>query len=428
LTINNGYDTLYLIHLKEIKMATKSTKSTKSAKSAKSAKTSVAGERVLAPDLNPKDPDIKYTGTEPLFVTQPDADRRSLAQTLSFNWYSRYCSNKDAKEFLAQYCTVTPDLVAVAKELRKVEEREVISSIGFLARMYLRGLDLNEREQTLLRSEINRLVETLAKPTVIESSTAKQTVVTPAANRPNVQEIMRERTRECAGELEGWLDDFITSGAKSSEISVNPVGVLTERNILAQHISILTDIWRRKLAEFEDILTSKDPQVIEAYAHYTKTQIKAVIKFCEAVLAGLQGYITVKKATATPRKKKAQSPEKIASKLKYLKDFAELKLTSAAPKSLVGATEIWLYDTSKRKLHYYVADGHIGTMTVKGTTIMGFDATKSGVKTLRKPADVLKKLMAGGKPASRKVFSEINAVHTQPNGRTNESMIILKAY
>jgi hypothetical protein len=36
--------------------------------------------------------------------------------------------------------------------------------------------------------------------------------------------------------------------------------------------------------------------------------------------------------------------------------------------------------------------------------------------------------MAGGKPASRKVFSEINAVHAQPNGRTNEHTIILKAY
>jgi hypothetical protein len=114
--------------------------------------------------------------------------------------------------------------------------------------------------------------------------------------------------------------------------------------------------------------------------------------------------------------------------MKYLNEFSELKLTSVAPKTVLGSTEIWLYDTQKRKLSYYVADSHIGTMTVKGTTIVGFDATKSGVKTLRKPADVLKKLMAGGKPASRKVFSEINAVHAQPNGRTNEHTIILKAY
>jgi gamma-glutamylcyclotransferase (GGCT)/AIG2-like uncharacterized protein YtfP len=248
------------------------------------------------------------------------------------------------------------------------------------------------------------------------------------AAKPNVQEIMRERTREVAGEIEGWLDDFILSGGKANDISVNSVGLMTERNIMAQHVSIISDIWKTKLSEFETALSGDDDQLKEAYSHLTKTQLKALIKFCEAILASLQSYVSVKKAAKTVRKKKAVSPEKVVAKLKYLNEFSELKLTSVAPKTILGSTEIWLYDTQKRKLMYYVADSHIGTMTVKGTTIVGFDATKSGVKTLRKPADVLKKLMAGGKPASRKVFSEINAVHAQPNGRTNEHTIILKAY
>jgi hypothetical protein len=53
---------------------------------------------------------------------------------------------------------------------------------------------------------------------------------------------------------------------------------------------------------------------------------------------------------------------------------------------------------------------------------------KSGIKTLRKPAEILKKLMTGGKPSSRKVFTEVNSVQTQPNGRTSDNLIILKAY
>jgi hypothetical protein len=256
----------------------------------------------------------------------------------------------------------------------------------------------------------------------------KKTEDVPVATRPNIQEIMRERTREAGGEIEGWLDDFIVSGARGSAVSVNSVGILSERNILPQHVSILTDVWKNKLGEFELALAGSDTQLNEAYGHFTKTQLKGLVKFCEAVLASLNSYISVKKANKAPRKKKAVSPEKVVAKLKYLKDFAELKLTSVAPKTLVGATEIWLYDTAKRKLHYYVADDHVGTMTVKGTTVIGYDATKSGVKTVRKPADVLKKLMSAGKPASRKVFSEINSVHAQPNGRTNESIIILKAY
>jgi len=34
----------------------------------------------------------------------------------------------------------------------------------------------------------------------------------------------------------------------------------------------------------------------------------------------------------------------------------------------------------------------------------------------------------GSKPAARKFFNDIKAVATQPNGRFNENMIILKAF
>lgn len=398
-------------------MATKSTK-----------KPLVSGERKIATDLKPRDADAANWGSEPIFATQPDRDKRNLAQVVAFNWYNRFYSYKDAKIFLVDYANETGHLDA--KKLSRCDERGVFLTLGWLARTYSRGLNLSEYETTALKNEITRLVNSVSSPIVVGKTATgpveQAEVLT--TNRPNVQEIMRERTREVAGEIEGWLDDFIAQGGKANDISVNSVGIMTERNIMPQHVSIITEIWKVKQSEFETVLDGSDDQLKEAYSHLTKTQLKALIKFCEAVLASLQSYVSVKKATAAPRKKKAATPEKVVSKLKYLKEFAELKLTSVAPKTLVGATEVWLYDTIKRKLHYYVADSHIGTMSVKGTTIIGFDATKSGVKTLRKPGDVLKKLMAGGKPASRKVFQEVNAVHAQPNGRTNDGMIILKAY
>lgn len=382
----------------------------------------VSGERVIATELKPRDIDAKYYGDEPLFATQPDEDRRGLALVVGFNWYNKFFSAKEAKGFLSDYARAC-GLIDQAAHIARVADNEVLTTLGWLSRMYARGLNLTSSEQESLKNEISRLANSVAKPAVVSSD-----VVPEAANRPNIQEIMRERTREAGGEIEGWLDDFIQAGARGSDISVNSVGILSERNILPQHVSILTEVWKLKLGEFETVLSGSDDQLNEAYRHLNKTQLKSLVKFCEAVLASLNSYISVKKANKTPRKKKAVSPEKVVAKLKYLRDFAELKLTSVAPKTLVGATEIWLYDTEKRKLHYYVADDHVGSMTVKGTTVIGFDATKSGVKTVRKPQDVLKKLMSSGKPASRKVFSEINAVHAQPNGRTNEAMIILKAY
>jgi hypothetical protein len=152
------------------------------------------------------------------------------------------------------------------------------------------------------------------------------------------------------------------------------------------------------------------------------------VKFIEQVIADCGNYVQIKKVERKPRAKKAVSPERLSAKFKYQKDFAELKLTSAAPAQLVNASEAWLYDTKKRKLIHVVADAHIGTFTVKGSAIVGFDVMNTLQKTLRKPADQLKEIASSGKPAARKVFKEIKATETKFNGRGNENLIILKAW
>jgi hypothetical protein len=138
--------------------------------------------------------------------------------------------------------------------------------------------------------------------------------------------------------------------------------------------------------------------------------------------------VQIKKVERKPRAKKAISPEKLSAKFKYMKDFAEFKLASVAPTQLVGAGEAWLYDTKKRKLIHVMADAHLGTFSVKGSAIVGFDTMQTVQKTLRKPAEQLKELLAGGKPAARKVFKDIRATETKFNGRGNENLIILKAW
>lgn len=383
-------------------------------------KQTVNGANIM-PELSPKDPDVKFFGGEPLFALQPDPDRRSGALVKAFNWYSRFFDSKMAREQLGLYAERNLENGStVAKQVYKTEDREILSTFGWLARLSVRGLELTQNEKERLEAEIKRLVNTTAKPEVI---TAEVDV-----KRPNVQEIMRERAKEAAGDLEGVLDEFILAGAKTANVSVNAVGVLSEHNILPQHVSILVEVWKKKLNEFIDVYNGEDAQLSEAYSHYSKHQIKAVIKFCELVLAGFDSYINVKKIKRTPRKRKAVSPEKQVNKFKYCKNFDEFKLVSVHPAKIIGATEVWAYDVVKRKLWYLVADSHVGALGVKGATILGFDTSKSGVKTIRKPAEILKKLMAAGKPAARKLFTEINSVHAQPNGRSNDGLVILKVY
>jgi hypothetical protein len=294
--------------------------------------------------------------------------------------------------------------------------------------MKVRGLELTEHEELTLENEVQRLLISVNKPEVKESQTS--TAGTEAPTRPNIQEILKEKAREAGGELEGLFDEFITSGAGSKH-SLKPMDEVAKKNVMPQHISLLTEVWKKKLNEFEEVLKGTDVQLVQGYQHLTKTQIKNIVKFIEQVINDLNSYISVKKAAKAPRQRKAVPVEKIVAKLKYLRTFkdtaAKLDLVSISPVKLHGASEAWVYDSAKRKLHHYIADDYSKAFTVKGNTLLGFDTAQSEVKTLRKPAEQIKEVM-GSKPAARKYFKDIKAVATTPNGRFNEGMIILKAF
>lgn len=367
--------------------------------------------------LNPKDADTKYMGEEPYFPLQPDSDRRKIALTNSFTWYNRFYGKKDAKELLCQYLD-NHNRLADAKHLRKVNESEFILTICWLSRMSLRGLELNEHESLVLENEISRLLKLIHKPEVLEKE---------PVNRPNVQEIMREKAKDAAGELEGSFDEFFTDGKTTQKT----VDIVAKYNVMAQHIPLIVDIWKKKLREFEELSDTDDKELKEAYGNMGKVQLRNMIKFIEQVLSDLNSYISIKKANKAPRKKKAVPVEKIVSKLKYLKEFKDpvnkLDLISVHPTKLHGSSEAWVYDTNRRKLHHYIADEYSKSFTIKGNTILGFDSNTSEIKTLRKPGEQIKEVM-GSKPAARKYFKDIKAVATTPNGRFNENMIILKAF
>ena len=374
--------------------------------------------------LNPRDADTKYMGEEPFFPLQPETEERFSALARSFTWYTRFYSKKDAKELMAQYLDYNKR-TDEAKQIRKVHESEFIITLCWVARMTMRGLELTEHEELTLENEITRLVKSLTETETKTSQTSitKEEVVTA---RPNIQEILKEKARDAAGEMEGMIDDFVTNG-KASEKTVD---IVAKYNVMPQHISLIVDIWKRKQDEFQK-LADGDESLKEGYSFLGKIQIRNILKFIDGVLGDLNSYISIKKASKAPRKKKAVPIEKIVAKLKYLKLFkdvaSKLDLVSVHPTKLHGASEAWVYDTAKRKLHHYIADEYSKTFTVKGSTLLGFDSAKSEVKTLRKPGEQLKEV-TGSKPAARKYFTEIKAVSTTPNGRFNESMLILKAW
>jgi hypothetical protein len=222
-------------------------------------------------------------------------------------------------------------------------------------------------------------------------------------------------------------DEMILAGAKMSA-NYKPVSLFRSMNVAPQMINEIAAQWKTRLAELEAVAKGKDADLTEGYGHFGKLQVRNLIKFAETVIADCGAYIQIKKVERKPRAKKAVSPEKIAARFKHLREFAELKLTGESAARLVNATEAWLYDTAKRKLIHVVADTHVGSLTIKGSSIIGFDTAASVQKTLRKPAEQIRSITSAGKPAARKAFKDIKATEVKFNGRGNDNLIILKCY
>ena len=371
--------------------------------------------------LNPKGAETKYIGHEPEWKFQPTSETRVSAFAAAFKWYNYHYGKKDAKEMLCQYLEHNGRKVD-AKRMRGIPDSQIRITPAWVCRMTLLGLELLEHEQCIIDEQISEMLK--SKQEIRKSQEERDDDT--AVQKLTIQDHLREKVSECCGELEGMFDDFVVAGAKMSA-DFSPIKLMRGMNISPNMTGTVSAVWELRLVEFNEVLEGKHADLVEGYSHLNKNQLKQCVKFCETVINDCNSYRQLKKVERKPRAKKAVSPERMSSKFKYLKEFDELGLKSESPAKLIGSSEAWLYDTAKRKLIHVMADSHIGTFTVKGSAIVGFDALATVQKTLRKPAEQIK-LVMGSKPVARKEFEAIKSTETKFTGRGNENLIILKAW
>lgn len=379
----------------------------------------------LSKPLLYKESDAKYIGDEPTYPSIEEQDKWTHSEYTqvvirSLNWYHKTQDAKASVNWASQFISRNPKREDLASKV-KAGDINLGPTIGYAFRAARTGLKL--RFQTL-----RSIVRTIKKAEMPNDGSS----ISPKANKsaeplktvPNIQERMAEKTAEFLGELEGRFDDFM------SEFKGDPklVELMTQMNVPAVQVKTVQEFINKKIAYFQEVSTSKDTQVLEAYKFLGKRQLTAIIKWWTQALTDANSYNVVKKASKAPRKKKAVLPEKVVSKMKYLKEFKELGLTSVAPTSILTAAELWVYNTKTRKLGVYIVDQYAGTLGVKGTAITGYDEAASLQKTLRKPAEQLKEWAKNGKPAAKKWFKGIKSVETKLNGRINADMILLKSH
>jgi hypothetical protein len=290
---------------------------------------------------------------------------------------------------------------------------------------------------------IVRWVHTLAEEGagVAEVKKEEEAVRPKNVHVPTIQERITEQAQEACEAIEEWLDGFIVDKKTFDPKGFDFVSHFAKHKVSQAHARKIKAYYARELEEARLIQTLPTPgeinrekdehekdmlqQLREGYSHLTKKDAAAYLTALETLHGACDVVIDASKATRKPKAKKAPSKEKLITKVQYKDRDDKLQIVSVNPLELIGATEIWVYNTKTRKLGKYVAEeGQI--MQVKGTSLLFYDEAKSVQKTLRKPEEVLKEFKKAGKVKLRTFMDDIKTTDIKLNGRLNSDTIILK--
>lgn len=348
---------------------------------------------------------------------EPVIDEKNYTASLmrALNYYNASYDNKDKRKWFMNYVGKKE-----AANFEGIQSDFEFRSAGTLARLKMREQPLKEQELQTLDEEVKRLksyVKVNSSLKVVKVEEEKQ------EDKPKVsiQDRMAEAASQHIAEINALFDDFIVKDERP-----NFAAYLKSNNVSGQVSKLIPPAFVKLWNELNEVVEGEDKQLVEGWSNLKKTKIKQVLKLIEELETACAQQAVAAKSARKPRARKEKPASVLAAKMKYMKEYTELGLTSEKPEKIVGANEVMVYNTKYKKVQIYRAFGD-GALSVKGTTIIGYDVATSGGKTLRKP-EQMKDFVTMTKRSFGAAFKALKTKESAVNGRINEDCIIAKVY
>jgi hypothetical protein len=237
--------------------------------------------------------------------------------------------------------------------------------------------------------------------------------------RKTVQENIDAKVVELLGEVDYAIDVWDTNPFDMYKyLTDNKVSSAVALKMPAQYIDIQEEI--------KEAIEGTDEQLKEAYGFMNIGEKRKFLTFVNKIILDTERYAENNKPIRKPRKGKAVSAVKVVSKLSYLDHDPENQVKSIDPSKIVGAKQLWLFNTKTNEIVKYDEIDR-GGLSVKGTTIKNFNEKTSSSKKLgTKTEHFINRILDAGSITLNKVMSEINSKAGNVTGRVNNNMIILK--
>lgn len=335
---------------------------------------------------------------EPSYIGEEAASSLEVIQAL--NWYNENRTEKDAAKILD--C-----------ELRVAKNHQ---TFAWLTQMKKRGFVFSESNALSIAEMQKEYENSIAKNIPVELEGEEVSTI-------SMQERIAKRTAILISELEGVIDDY---GHTLKSKDFKAYDWFLKNEVKPIHASKIADWFRQSADEIIEGLKDSDKDYREAYTRIGKEKIKSILAVMENIISDAERLSQNVSKTRKPRKKKPVSFDKMVSKLQYKPKDDNFKVQSINPVNIVGASQVWIFNTKSRKLGVYSALDSVGLL-VKGSKIENYSINESFAKTLRKPEKVLDIVLDGGKVALRKVMDSINSKPASLNGKVGKDTIILRA-
>ena len=351
----------------------------------------------------------KYLGDEPV----PTKLFSNVEMMAAFNWYNAMCSTDDARSYLKDYLK-TQGRNADLKKLSKLSDSWVPVTAAWIARLESRGFTMPATSKKFLEKRLAAALERVDE-TGGDSYTASEEAASKAP-KPSIQARMREKAGDIIAEIEALID----SGEDFSLYDW-----LQKNEIPAAYMGAIATHYAPWLDELLEAYEGTDEQLKEAYRGWSKKKLKERILFFNKLIEDTERFGSNIKKVRKPRKPRTVSTEKKLKHLRYQKENNEFKLASVNPEKILGAQELWTFDTKYKILTVFRAIDR-GGLQVNRSSITGFDEKNSFSKrTGRKPEAYVEKVLTGGKINLRKVMDELK-IGVDLKARINENTILLK--
>jgi hypothetical protein len=359
----------------------------------------------------PRGADARHLGGEPTwedlqFLNESELLVREMA---ALNWYNYFFDAKDARKFILEFMETVNMPKAAMTMFNRLPDSQINSTTAALARMYVMGWEDSERRKKVE----SRIMELCRKGADLVAEDKKQAAVKAVVPQKlpvnelinDIEQMIDEESESLSGFYE-WLKN---KSAKPTDV----------RGVMEYYAG-----WFAELAEASE--RNADPQLKEAYAYLTKKQLKERVDLFSGIIADCESYLSNsrKSVVRKPRKTKPKTADKLVGKLKFQKEHTELKIVSVDPTKIIGARELWVFNTKYNVLAHYVSEQGL---SVKGTTLQGFNEEGSQQKKLRKPADILPLITGSTAKAAERAFENLKTKEASTNGRINEFTVILRA-